>query len=476
MGETRTTNGQRASGLVRALGVWAASAIVVGAMIGQGIFLYTSQMARDAGSINRVLAAWLAGGVIVLFGAFCYAELGAAMPEAGGDFVYLSRGLGPLWGFLFGWTKSLLMTPSSIAAISAGLMRFTGFLFPVVAAPILTWRIPGLLRAEPYLFTVTLAQVLAALVIAAMAIINYFGVRTAGRIQIVLTGLKVAAVITVIVLGLTFGKVTALQLQSGAPFFEVGMADAFLSALVPVMAAYNGFQYLGTVGAEIVNPQKNLPRAAIFGLLTVITFYLLINIAYFKTLSFSDVARSQHVASDAVVTIIGRSGATWLTIAMMISALGAIHVNFLTGPRVPYAMARDGQFFRFVKRIQPMHKTPSGALLFQACITIVLVLTGTFEELYSLSVFSVWIFFLLTAVSLIRLRSVEPTLSRPYRAWGYPWTALVFGGASLAMTATLWLRRPGRSSIGVAVILLGIPFYYYWRRRPRAGHRSRSLL
>jgi APA family basic amino acid/polyamine antiporter len=231
------------------------------------------------------------------------------------------------------------------------------------------------------------------------------------------------------------------------------------------MYAYNGFQHLGSVGDEIINPQKNIPRALILGVLSVVGLYTVINLVYLRVLGFSQVAQSQHVASDVAVMLAGVSGAKWLTIAMMISALGAVHPGFLTGPRYPYAMARDGQFFSFVKRIQPVFHTPSGALFFQGCTAAFLVMTGTYEELYSLAIFAIGIFFVLTAVALIRLRRKGPALHRPYRAWGYPWSPLVFVGAAFAMTANLWLVRPVRSSIGLAVILLGIPFFYYWRKR-----------
>ena len=450
---------------MRGLGVWSATAAVMGSMIGASIFLVTSQMARDVGSAARVLAVWLIGGVVVLFGALCYAELGAAMPEAGGDYVYLSRGLGPVWGFLFGWTSSLIMRPAALATIAAGLLRFTGFLLPSTTAPIFSLHLPVALRSHPYQFTFTAAQPCAVAVIAVVTAINYFGVRTAGRVQVALTGLKVMAMVIIVVLGLTLGKINGIHSSFvAAPLAYAGIGT-LLTALVPVLTAYNGFQHLGCVGAEIAKPEKNIPRAAIVGVLSVVGLYALLNFTYFRVLGFSKVAQSQHVASDVAVLLAGKGGARWLTIAMMISALGALHVGFLTGPRVPYAMARDGQFFGFVKRIQPSFHTPSGALLFQGCMAALLALTGTFEELYSLSTFAVWTFFALTAIALIRLRRKEPTLLRPYRAWGYPWTALIFAGTAFALTANLWLVRPVRSSIGLAVILIGIPLFQYWRNR-----------
>jgi amino acid transporter len=230
------------------------------------------------------------------------------------------------------------------------------------------------------------------------------------------------------------------------------------------MWAYNGFNDLGHVGEEVLEPQRNIPRAILIGLFTVAALYLLANVVYFRTLSFSAIASSQHVASDVVRTIAGSTGATLLTIAMAISALGALHVVTLTGARVPYAMARDGVFFRFTESIHPRFRTPGGALFFLGCVASLLALTGTYEQLYSLFIFAVWIFFALTAVALLRLRKRQPELLRPYRAWGFPWTVLVFLIAAIALTVNLWLNRPVRSTVGLLVILAGIPFYFLWRR------------
>jgi amino acid transporter len=239
---------------------------------------------------------------------------------------------------------------------------------------------------------------------------------------------------------------------------------AVLTAMVPAMWAYTGFNDLGDLGEEIVYPEKNIPRAIILGLFTIAGLYLLANVVYFRVLPFAALAQSQHVASDVVQSFAGARGAAWLTVAMAISALGALHVVVLTGARIPYAMARDGVFFQFARRIHPSFHTPSGSLVFLGSIGALLALTGTYEELYSLFVFAVWIFFALTAMALLRLRRKEPQLSRPYRAWGYPWTPLIFLVAAVALTANLWMDRPVRSSLGLAVILAGIPFYYRWRK------------
>ena len=244
---------------------------------------------------------------------------------------------------------------------------------------------------------------------------------------------------------------------------------ALLTALVPAMWAYNGFNDLGDVGEEIEHPERNIPRAILLGLLTVGGLYMLANVVYFHILSFGDLAQSPHVASDVVRVFAGSRGAAWLTVAMAVSALGALHVVVLTGARIPYAMARDGVFFPFAKRIQPRFRTPSGALLLLGAVASLLALSGTYEELYSLFVFAVWIFFALTAMALLRLRKKEPELVRPYRAWGYPWTPLIFLVAAVALTVNLWMVRPVRSSVGLLVILSGVPFYFHWRKTVRAS-------
>ena len=445
--------------LIRGLTLWTAAAVVIGDTIGTGIFLVTSDMARSVGSAVLVFAAWVVGGLVVLCGAFCYAELGAAFPKAGGGYVYLNRGLGPLWGFLFGWMASFLDRPVAMATLAAGFLRFLAFLFPVVGTPLFTYHLG---HSE---FTFTAAQPLAAAVVIAVTAVNYLSVRVGGAIQMLLTILKMSTILAIVVGGVLFARPSAAAVEAvpHAIHFDWASLSGFLTALVPAMWAYNGFNDLGDLGEEIVSPEKNIPRSILLGLSTVAVLYLLANLVYFHTLPFSQIAQSQHVASDVVRSFAGASGAVWLTVAMAISALGALHVTVLTGARIPYAMARDGVFFRFANRLQPKFRTPSGALIFLGTVSTLLALSGTYEELYSLFVFAGWIFFALTAVALFRLRSKEPNLPRPYRAWGYPFTPAIFLIAAIALTVNLWIVRPARSTLGLAVILAGIPFYYRWR-------------
>src|SRR5581483_7673980 len=301
---------------------------------------------------------WVVGGFIVLCGAFCYAELGAAFPKAGGPYAYLSRGLGPLWGFLFGWMSSFLERPVAMATLGAGFVRFLEFLFPVIGTPLST------IHVGSYVFRFTVAQPLAASVVAIVTAINYFNVRTSGAIQVLLTILKMSAIVIIVFGGLFFGKRHAAEATATATPYGFGTVIALLSALVPAMWAYNGFNDLGDLGEEIVHPQKNIPRAIILGLLTIGGLYLMANMTYFRVLPFPAVAGSEHVASDVVQSFAGSRGAMWLTVAMALSALGALHVVVLTGARIPYAMARDGLFFRFAARVHSTLRTPSGSLVF----------------------------------------------------------------------------------------------------------------
>jgi len=461
-----------ASALVRGLGLWPATAAVVGVVIGTAIFLVGSEVARAAGSAALSVAAWIVGGLLSLCGVLCLAELGAAMPRAGGIYAYLTRGLGPAWGFLYGWTSSTIVETAACAGIAAGFLRLIGFLVPAVAKPLFFLHIPEPFHAKTYEFAFTAAQPLSAGVIVLVTAINFLSVRSGGRIQLLVSSLKVGAVAAVIALGFVSQKGNFASLVPSSTAIGAGTAGAFLAALVPVMWAYSGWHLLGPVGEEVENPGKNIPRALVYGILAVIALYVLANFVYLRVLGITSVAHSTHVASDVFERLVGEGGAKWLTIAMMISALGCLHVSILMAARIPFAMARDGLFFKFAQSVQPTFRSPSGGLLLVGGVTALLALSGTYEELYSLVIFALWIFLCLSALALVRLRITEPTLPRPYRALGYPWTPILFLAGGLAMTVNLWLDRPVRSSIGLGIILLGLPFYLHWRKKSDVKSRS----
>jgi amino acid transporter len=459
--------------LVRGLGAWASAAIVIGTMIGTGIFLKPAEMAREGRAVSVVFAAWIVGAVLSIFGALAFAELGAAIPEAGGEYAYLRRAFGPVYGFLFGWMHSIVGRPSSLASISAGMMRFVGFLIPAVATPIFTVHVPAVgAWIAPYDFVFTWAQPLAVFWLAGMTGVNYLGVRFGGAVQVFLTAIKIMSVF--IVIGV------ALFSPGGPPHapdpFWPAAGDgfgtifaAFLATLAAALWAYDGWEDLNLVGSEVENPQRNFPRALVGGVTFVAIVYLLFSAACLKVLPFERVANSQHIASDVVEHVIGRSAATWITVAMAISALGSMNSSVLSGARVPYAMARDGIFFKIAGGIHPKFRTPSRALVFQGVLASIMALTGTFEELTNLFIFAAWIFYGSAVITLFRLRKTEPDLPRPYRCWGYPWVPGLFVAGALALTLNIWIQRPGRSSIGLLLILAGLPFYRMWARRERSS-------
>jgi len=458
--------------LVRGLGPWASAAIVVGTMIGTGIFLKPAEMAREGRYVAIVFSAWIIGALLSIFGALSYAELGAAIPEAGGEYAYLRRGFGPLWGFLFGWMHSIVGRPSSVSSIAAGMMRFLSFFLPAVATPLFTVHvaIPGLTGwIKPYDFVFTWAQPLAVLWLLLMTGVNYLGVRLGGGVQVFLTAIKLASI--AIIIGIAFllpGHVPPSADPVWPGSSSTRLLGAFLAALAAALWAYDGWEDLNLVGSEVRDPQRNFPRALVGGVAFVALVYLLFSAACLKVLPFDSVANSQHVASDVVERLVGRGAASWITLAMVISALGSMNSSVLSGARVPYAMARDGIFFKIADGIHPRYRTPGRALLFQGVLASIMALTGTFEELTNLFIFAGWIFYGLAVVALFRLRRTEPDMPRPYRCWGYPWVPGLFVLGALALTVNLWLDRPGRSTVGLLLILAGIPFYLHWQRCVRA--------
>jgi APA family basic amino acid/polyamine antiporter len=467
------SEGKQRLELVRGLGGWAAAAIVVGTMIGTGIFLKPAEMATHAGSLGIVYAAWIVGGVLSLFGALAYSELGAAIPEAGGEYAYLTRSFGPVWGFLFGWTHSVVARPASVAALAAGAMRFWGFLMPSVAAPIhiFDWDYNFLGQARHFHFVFAWAQPLAIVAILGVTGINYLGVRLGGRVQVILTGIKIASVVSIVIAGFAFSRGGGTALRPLFPSsLGVGAFGAFLATMAAAMWAYDGWEDLNLVGSEVQHPERNMHRALFGGVAFVGIIYLLFNAVCFYVLPFAKVAASDHVASDVVARFAGQNAAIWVTLAMVIAGLGSLNSSILSGARVDYAMARDGLFFRIAGGIHPRFKTPANALIFQATLASIFALSGTFEDLTSLFIFAGWIFYGLATIGLFRLRYTEPDMPRPYRCWGYPWVPGAFVAGAVALTVDLWLDRPLRCTIGLALMMTGLIFYRHWRKAQVATH------
>jgi amino acid transporter len=356
-----------------------------------------------------------------------------------------------------------------MASIAAGIARFASFLIPAIAAPLFTWHFPAFAGMKSYDFVFTWAQPVAVSWLLIMTLVNYLGVRLGGAVQVVLTLVKITSVLLVI--GVAFFS-AAGSAQPADPIwpavFDGGILTAFLAALAAALWAYDGWEDLNLVGSEVENPQKNFPRALLGGVALVAGIYLLFSAACLRVLPFDAVANSSHVASDVVEHIAGHGAAYWMTLAMVISGIGSLNSSVLSGARVPYAMARDGLFFKIADGIHPQFLTPSRALIFQGVLAGLMALSGTFEELTNLFIFAAWIFYGMAVVALFRLRKSEPHMPRPYRCWGYPWVPGIFVAGALALTMNILIDRPGRSILGLLLIAAGLPFYRYWSRSASA--------
>jgi APA family basic amino acid/polyamine antiporter len=438
--------------LKRELGLLDATMINVGTMIATAIFIVPAEVAADVPGSALMILVWIAGGAVSLLGALSVAELGASYPEAGGQYAYLREAYGPVWGFMYGWTGFLVINPASIAAIAVGFAQYLGYFTPLSAAWI---------------------RVVAILSVIALTALNCRGVRLGATTQNVLTILKMAALALLILtaFALPGGSVENLKpLWPATPWRQ--LIGPFGVAMVAVLWAYDGWIETTYVGSEIKDPGRNLPRSIILSTLIVIALYVLASIAYSYVLSPSHMASSTLVASDAVQKTLGPRGAGLVAAAILISALGANNGIILTSARIPYAMARQGLFFRAQGHVHPRYATPTTALITQAVISSVLAASGTYDALFTYVVFAEFLFYALSAGAVLRLRIREPQLQRPYRAWGYPWTPMVFIlCAALLVGNTIW-KKPRDSAVGAGLILLGLPGYVFWRSKDKGGGQT----
>jgi basic amino acid/polyamine antiporter, APA family len=447
-------------GLKRDLGVWAAASIVVGTVIGSGIFLVPAKMIREVGTPGTLFAVWIFGGLLSLAGALTYAELAAAMPEAGGEYVYLRAAYGPFWGFVYGWTEMWVAKSGSIATLATAFFYYLANFRPELDGVLYVVRLPIGPGGGP--LEIRYGQLLAMAVIVGLALVNYAGVKLGGSVQVAVTALKLGLIGIIIAVGLAAKGAVA---PSDAPIPAVGGAAGFFAALVGALWAYDGWNNVSMVSSEIRNPRRSLPLALIAGTAIVILIYLLANLAYFHVLAPAEVAGSQRVAADMMRRVWGPAGAGAVSLAAMVSIFAALNGSILSGARVPYAMARDGLFFRGFASVHPKFRTPGVSILGLNAWAALLVLSGRYEELYTYVIFSSWILYCMTGAAVLVLRRKLPDLERPYRTAGYPWVPVLFVlGAAAVIVATL-RESPRESMLGLGLIFAGIPFYFHWKRR-----------
>jgi basic amino acid/polyamine antiporter, APA family len=454
--------------LKRDLGAWSAMSIVVGTVIGSGIFLVPRAMIQRVGTPQMVFAIWVFGGLLSLAGALSYAELAAAMPEAGGEYAYLREAYGPVWGFLYSWTQMWVAKSGSIATLATGFFYYLASFFPRLDA--VFYAVPLPLGSHGGPLELRYGQLFAIALILSLAWLNYFGVKLGGDVQVAVTAVKVALIAFIIVAGLAFGSGHATPAAAGgaAPVTIAG----FFAALVAALWAYDGWNNVGMVASEIREPRRNLPRALVGGTIVVIAIYLLANAAYFRVLSGAEVGASERVAAEMMRRILGGGGAAAVSVAAMISIFAALNGSILSGSRVPYAAAREGYFFAAVARVHPRYRTPGVSILALSAWAALLVLSGRYEQLYTYVIFASWILYGMTAASVIVLRIRRPDLPRPYRTIGYPVIPFVFVMVAFLLLLSTLLDSPRESLMGIGLILLGLPFYFYWKRKRDRARRT----
>jgi APA family basic amino acid/polyamine antiporter len=455
-----------ATELKRELGTWAAASIVVGTVIGSGIFLVPKAMVLRVGTPQMVFFVFVFGGLLSLAGALSYSELAAAMPEAGGEYAYLREAYGPMWGYLYSWTQMWVAKSGSIATLATGFFYYLTTFFPVLDGVFYTVHLPLGPNGGP--LELRYGQLFAMALILALAWLNYFGVKLGGNVQVTVTGVKVALIAFIIIAGLGLGHVHAADPVAPVPLTAAG----FFAALVAALWAYDGWNNVAMVASEVKDPQRNLPRALIWGTLAVIGIYLLANAAYFKVLTASEVGGSTRVAAEMMRRIFAAPGASAVSIAAMISIFAALNGSILSGSRVPYAAARDGLFFHAIARVHPRYATPSVSILALSGWAALLVLSGRYEQLFTYVIFASWILYGMTTAAVIVLRRKRPDMPRPYRTLGYPWVPVIFVLVAAVLVLSTLLDSPRESIMGIALILLGLPFYFYWKNTGENIHKS----
>src|SRR5881628_653143 len=436
--------------LKRQLGLLDSTMINVGTIIASAIFIVPSAIAATLGATGPAILVWVVGGVVSLLGALSVAELGAAMPEAGGQYVYLTRAYGPASGFLYGWTSGVVINPASIAAIAVGFATYFGFFVPLSEAGI---------------------KLVAVLSIVALTVLNSLGVRLGAVTQNVLTLIKMALLVGLILVGFVLpgGSVANFApLWSDAPLGR--QIASFGVALVAVLWAYDGWIEITYVGSEVTDPERNLPRSIVLSTIIGMALYCLVTASFAYVLSPARMAASSLVASDAAQVTMGRAGAALVAVAIMTATLGSNNGIVLTAARVPYAMARDGVLPRWLAGVHPRFLTPVPSLVVQGIISIALTWISTepswkdtYSRLFTYVVLSEFVFYAMSCGAVLRLRYKAAALVRPYRTWGYPVTPIVFILFSLWLVINTAREQPRDAAAGAALILAGLPIYFLRR-------------
>ena len=442
---------EQARTLDRTLGFTDLVLIVIGTVIGSGIFIVPATVLTQTGqTLGPAMLVWLIAGVLSLLGALTYGELGAANPDAGGLYVYIRDSFGPLPAFLYGWTTFFILSSGSVATLA---VAFTGYLGQFMTV------------------TPTMAKVIAVLMIIVIAAINVRGTRQGSSVQNWSTGLKTGAILVMSLALLARGRGLSSGVTMWPADFTPGLLSGIGLAMIGVLWAYEGWQYVTFSAGEARDPQRIFPRAIVVGTAVLIAIYLLANVAYVAALGPAGVAGSKRVAADSVTALYGANAGKLIAAVILVSMFSAANGLTLTAPRLYYAMSRDGVFFRKLAEVHPRFRTPAFAIIVSSAWAALLAATGTFEQLLTYVVFSGWIFYGLGAMSIFVYRKKMPDMHRPFRVPGYPLTPLLFILASAAIVLNTLFTQPGRALVGIAVVLIGVPAYLIWKRRLDSGAR-----
>jgi len=446
-----TEDPQAAGALPRTLGLRDLILLTVGTVIGSGIFIVPGAVLRQVGGgMGVALLVWLAGGILSLLGALTYGELSARNPKAGGLYIFIRDCFGRFPAFLYGWTLFFVISSGSVATLAVAFGAYLGEIIPV---------------------TPLLAKLSAIGMIAVVAVVNVLGTRRSADLQNWTTAIKVAAIFVMSAVLLLLGRGYA---GTGAALWPVdagamSLASGIGLAMIGVLWAYEGWQYVTFSAGETVDAQRNFPLALLVGSVALIGIYLLANVAYFAALGPVEAAASDSIAAAAVTAVVSPTAAKLVALAILISIFGAANGIALTASRVFYAMARDGLFFHRLAEVHPGFKTPAFAVVAGSAWAIVLAATGTFEQLLTYVVFTGWLFYALAAASIFFYRRNAPDASQTYRVPAYPWTPLLFIAAAGALVLNTLVTQPGRAAVGLGIVLLGAPAYFIWHSRRRVS-------
>jgi APA family basic amino acid/polyamine antiporter len=445
--------------LVRGIGLWGATLLVIGNVIGSGIFLTTGNMVQELPSTTLVLAAWVAGGLLAMAGGLTYAEMGSMYPRSGGLYVYLSEAYGPIWGFLFGWACLLVILTGSVATVAVGFAEYFSYFFPSLG----TDRVLVALAMPWGPWSISAGQLVAAGSIVVITAINYVGVRSGNLANTVLTVAKVGALVALPLLALAYMRVDA-ALTPVVPPGALRPLASFGVIMIAVMWTYEGWYYVAFAAGEIKDAARNVPRSLIYGTLALTAIYFCVNLAYVYSLTLEEMSGVTRIAEKMVTVLVGPAGAALVAASVVVSTFGCNVAGVIAASRTCFAMAADRRFFPPAARVHPVYRTPHIALIVTSAWSAFLTLTGGYEALFTYVTFASVLFGTLGGAAIFVLRARRPDVPRPYRALGYPVVPALYVLGSFALVWNTLMERPTQSIAGLGLVALGLPFYVYWSR------------